>query len=508
MALPSGVRYSILRNNVQVPLIPVDQLPFYIQGLPRELTPFRKHQESWTLVGETQEPAVPVSIRAPSNTLSSASSAGTNRQFLPPDYDACRIPLTVSQGSRLMSETRVSSVTRAERPVSCLVNTCPQEHLPPLMTGRFAAARSEGILPYRLPYPSGVEPDSSKKQFCTHWIRTNSCDFMQQGCKYKHEMPHREKLKELGFAEIPKWYRDKMAISAGSSSWLRPRAPQDNNDRQLSVEPSASRAFRPSIIGTCRSHSRTTELPGSPTPKTDQSTDNLPNLIDLDDVSMTTVSLAPPLSAKPSSDTYSLGLKNAAAQISEQITKTLASSLRHEQLEVKNHADVSPDALNPRSLGRHMLDDASPVADALPTRGTPDSRTGTSFVSVVPSLSSGQKASKENKINAAEMTRRERSIVKSSEAMRMVTKGNSGSCKSQQKRNSRSRKLVDHSAVSAILVGLTSSQYAPSNKSREETLPKSKGLKHCEIREEGRNLQFEILQRQCAGHLKNNSVRV
>lgn len=45
MTLPPGVRYSILRNNVEVPLIPIDLLPFYIKDLPRELTPSRKYQE-------------------------------------------------------------------------------------------------------------------------------------------------------------------------------------------------------------------------------------------------------------------------------------------------------------------------------------------------------------------------------------------------------------------------------------------------------------------------------
>ncbi|KAF1923183.1 uncharacterized protein M421DRAFT_407504, partial [Didymella exigua CBS 183.55] len=248
MTLPPGVRYSIFRNNVEVPLIPIDQLPFYIKGLPRELTLFRKHKEGWKAIGETQQPAVPVTIRAPSDLHSRPSPANTNRMFLPPDYDARKGPVMVSRDLRLLPETSSASVAPTEGLVNRLVSTSPEERLASTRTSRYVAARSEGVQypPYRLSNPSGVEPDPSKKEFCTHWIRTNSCDFMQQGCKYKHEMPDREKLKDLGFAEIPKWYRDKMATHAGASSWLRPRATQDNNDRQLSAEPAASRAFYPS----------------------------------------------------------------------------------------------------------------------------------------------------------------------------------------------------------------------------------------------------------------------
>lgn len=48
-----------------------------------------------------------------------------------------------------------------------------------------------------------------RKVYCSHWMSTGECDFAQQGCIYKHEMPHDpEKLKELGFQDLPKWYRE------------------------------------------------------------------------------------------------------------------------------------------------------------------------------------------------------------------------------------------------------------------------------------------------------------
>ncbi|KAL9608402.1 MAG: hypothetical protein Q9167_006765 [Letrouitia subvulpina] len=45
-----------------------------------------------------------------------------------------------------------------------------------------------------------------KKVYCTHWIRRGECDFLQQGCLYKHEMPDVETLKAIGIRGIPTWY--------------------------------------------------------------------------------------------------------------------------------------------------------------------------------------------------------------------------------------------------------------------------------------------------------------
>jgi hypothetical protein len=54
--------------------------------------------------------------------------------------------------------------------------------------------------------PSGITPDSSKKEYCTHWIRTGECDFEQVGCVYKHEMPDIDTLRRVGFSKYPSWW--------------------------------------------------------------------------------------------------------------------------------------------------------------------------------------------------------------------------------------------------------------------------------------------------------------
>ncbi|KAI9932812.1 hypothetical protein ASPWEDRAFT_22577 [Aspergillus wentii DTO 134E9] len=52
-----------------------------------------------------------------------------------------------------------------------------------------------------------------KKEYCSYWIRHGECDYQQQGCLYKHEMPtDPAMLEKLGLRDIPRWYREKYSI--------------------------------------------------------------------------------------------------------------------------------------------------------------------------------------------------------------------------------------------------------------------------------------------------------
>ncbi|KAJ5281099.1 hypothetical protein N7478_006471 [Penicillium angulare] len=53
------------------------------------------------------------------------------------------------------------------------------------------------------------------KVYCSYWLRHGECDYQQQGCLYKHEMPLELKtIQSLGLADIPRWYREKNHISS------------------------------------------------------------------------------------------------------------------------------------------------------------------------------------------------------------------------------------------------------------------------------------------------------
>jgi hypothetical protein len=59
--------------------------------------------------------------------------------------------------------------------------------------------------------PSPRSPtESDKKEYCTYWIRHGECDYMQQGCRYKHDMPDLMTLRSIGFRIVPEWYRERI----------------------------------------------------------------------------------------------------------------------------------------------------------------------------------------------------------------------------------------------------------------------------------------------------------
>ncbi|EER45482.1 C-x8-C-x5-C-x3-H type zinc finger protein [Histoplasma capsulatum H143] len=74
----------------------------------------------------------------------------------------------------------------------------------------------------------------AKKEFCSFWIRRGECDYSQQGCLFKHEMPRDlETLGRLGLRDIPRWYREKYKVKSISGS--------DGMDPRMD----ASRGWRP-----------------------------------------------------------------------------------------------------------------------------------------------------------------------------------------------------------------------------------------------------------------------
>ncbi|WEW57621.1 hypothetical protein PRK78_003088 [Emydomyces testavorans] len=60
---------------------------------------------------------------------------------------------------------------------------------------------------------------ASKKEYCSFWIRHGECDYQQQGCIFKHEMPcDPAALEKLGLRDIPRWYREKHNVKSIAAS--------------------------------------------------------------------------------------------------------------------------------------------------------------------------------------------------------------------------------------------------------------------------------------------------
>ena len=50
-----------------------------------------------------------------------------------------------------------------------------------------------------------------KKKYCTHWIRTGNCDYVQEGCKYLHVIPDEGTRMQIGIRDMPRWAKEDLA---------------------------------------------------------------------------------------------------------------------------------------------------------------------------------------------------------------------------------------------------------------------------------------------------------
>ncbi|KAK3064750.1 hypothetical protein LTS18_004369 [Coniosporium uncinatum] len=208
-------------NGDTVPLVPVDELPLHIQ---QEIYPLSSE------LGETRRMVLLGQFADPENDEPACSSSHRNRGF-PQTQRSFRAPdaairqilnLQTAQSNSMISAPSSPLPIRPSGPPLSMAGSWRRSQQAQVdetqaLVDRIAASEHQiaGTIshsgPRRLP-PSGVVPDSSKKEYCTFWLRTGECNYMQQGCLYKHEMPDGAKLRELGFNTAPRWWSDKHAI--------------------------------------------------------------------------------------------------------------------------------------------------------------------------------------------------------------------------------------------------------------------------------------------------------
>ncbi|KAK7552761.1 hypothetical protein IWX49DRAFT_556818 [Phyllosticta citricarpa] len=199
-------------NGNYVPVLAVDELPVevHLEGVPRNIN--QDKAKGMTFLGNWQYTG---------QTYSLVSKEQKTAQ--PPTANSTGPPKSVAiqqsdshMGLRPKEPEDSETVVGYEKPLSLadkIAEATPE-----------AAARHNYIIQPPLP-PSGKQPDQTKKEYCTYWIKTGGCDFTQQGCMYKHEMPDLKTLREkIGVTRVPKWYSDKYPdISPRHRSWVKER---------------------------------------------------------------------------------------------------------------------------------------------------------------------------------------------------------------------------------------------------------------------------------------------
>lgn len=222
-----------------VPLVPVDQLPVQLQGIPCHLSHRQISDQGWKFVTETDELASQMTLRGPNLNVPShdASAAVSNQdsKYRAPDYRVRSEIQHADTSKGILKESlapRMSTLS-AEESGTIHVNRSEQSKS---LADSFAAIYQQEAhrLGYRPSHPSGIRPDQSKKEYCTHWIKTGECAFISIGCKYKHEMPTSEKLRALGFTRgVPRWWKEKSAIASRGPTWMQRRIADGSENSDL-----------------------------------------------------------------------------------------------------------------------------------------------------------------------------------------------------------------------------------------------------------------------------------
>ncbi|CEL05319.1 hypothetical protein ASPCAL06437 [Aspergillus calidoustus] len=206
-SLPRPQFFCTRPNGALTPLIAVDELPAHItiRGAPRVLSP--NETQGMTSLGS-------VSPRGQAYTVEGTA--------LP----ASRLPSTSGTSQRSRNHDIQSSLMRvlADENIPTSQRIALQNLLQQNSSQSWQANNPSS--PGWLVSNTGGSPGSGsgrqnpnyrniKKEYCSYWIRHGECDYQQQGCLYKHEMPlDRSMLEKLGLRDIPRWYREKYNVAS------------------------------------------------------------------------------------------------------------------------------------------------------------------------------------------------------------------------------------------------------------------------------------------------------
>ena len=214
-------QFWVLRpqTNNMVPLIAVDELPptITIRGVPRSLE--AKDLTSMTMAGSAESRHRTYVVDMPNEVQTSRPS--------PPTTGAGLLDLAIADPAYPCRPVTNPNIF-PQSPKAYGISEQMPSHIKSPMTGNIVPITSFAV-PYRIDRNPGQNPlppwqDANSvplkaapgvKEYCSYWLRKGECDYAQQGCLYKHEMPlDRAVLERLGHRDIPKWYREKHGLGS------------------------------------------------------------------------------------------------------------------------------------------------------------------------------------------------------------------------------------------------------------------------------------------------------
>lgn len=238
--------FFISRNNGNiVPLIPADELPYSVRlsGIQRSMrmenTCGMQHVGNLPFTGqyfrlEAENLQQDILTNASHHKIKSVNSA---KQFLAPDAmirqntgdstasPTTSLPTADPTAVRQLPASTMASTWRRQGDAISAASSTAQATIDAILDSEPRPTRSIHTPPGGPSTPSSLScngdtntPYSCDKVYCTHWIRHGECDYIQQGCRYKHEMPNKATLQSIGFRTVPRWWQEKVKPQLGQSA--------------------------------------------------------------------------------------------------------------------------------------------------------------------------------------------------------------------------------------------------------------------------------------------------
>ncbi|KGO37761.1 Zinc finger, CCCH-type [Penicillium expansum] len=216
MATPSRPQFFCTRpDGTLTPLVAVDELPsnVTIRGVSRTLN--AGETQGMTSCGLATQRSEPWSV----DGVAKSSDRESGKEALPDMHSLLLQILTNKNVPEAMRASAQAILFQGvDSPRGPGGQGTPANGLSPIAPTFYAKNSQVG----------NKHTPSSKKEYCSYWIRHGECDYSQQGCLYKHEMPTEfHMIEKLGLRDIPRWYREKHNVQ----SFLHP------NRTQLAIAP-------------------------------------------------------------------------------------------------------------------------------------------------------------------------------------------------------------------------------------------------------------------------------
>ncbi|KIW54037.1 hypothetical protein PV05_06429 [Exophiala xenobiotica] len=240
------------QNGALVPLIAMDELPIHVQirGVPRSMTAFditgmtplglveARHQY-YVVESLNNTNTTPRKATATAHAMSEAPLEPSTEipSFITPFTKPAstiipivKFPNSIEQSGDSTSISSFSEESKTNTPAQTSTNSGPHIGTIPVPAWR-QHATTDNTINTNTTTPTKIDdikpatttgqqsgagiPLTGKKVYCSYWLRKGECDFAQQGCIYKHEMPtDLETLLTVGFTDIPLWYRQRYGLGS------------------------------------------------------------------------------------------------------------------------------------------------------------------------------------------------------------------------------------------------------------------------------------------------------